>query len=486
MTEQAEQTLAAFVLNNDLAAHQFFKTIQKIDEADKNVQIVGAAIADRSMEGKVKVQQVADAGKKHRLGAGAIGVVVGGVLLGPAGAVVGGATGGILAGLHHRLRGMGIDDKFMKSIALELERGKSALFVLYEGVWAGSMAAVNAAIKANDALLIYSTLPPEKSEALVALIEAAAEELGGEEVAADYEVETIAAAPAAPAVEAAPPAVAVAAAVEAAAPVEADDLTKLKGIGPRTAAVLIAAGIDSYAELAGTSEPDLRAIFAEAHVAVPRNVNTWAMQAAFAARGDWVGLDAFNAKSQPARPEPAAEAPAEPDDLTQLSGIGPKAAKALAAAGITTYEALAQANEPQLRQALHQGGMQPPASVASWPMQAQLAAQGDWQGLMKFNQKQSRGKAAAAKPKPAAAEAAPVEPDDLTQISGIGPRMSSILVEGGVTTYAQLEHMTTDELRQIIAVGGALPPSSLGTWPTQAAYAAKGDWQGMAEYNKRH
>ncbi len=285
--------------------------------------------------------------------------------------------------------------------------------------------------------------------------------------------------------EAAPPAVAVAAAVEAAAPAEADDLTKIKGIGPRTAAVLTAAGTDSYATLAGTSEPDLRAIFGEAHVAVPRNVGTWAMQAAFAAKGDWVGLDAFNAKSQPAKPEPAVEA-AAPDDLTQLSGIGPKAARALAAAGITTYEALAKANEPQLRDALHRGGMQPPANVSSWPMQAELAAQGDWQGLMKLNQKQSRAKAAAAKPKPAAAEAPPAEPDDLTQINGIGPRMSSILVEGGVTTYAQLEHMTTDELRQLIAVGGALPPSSLATWPTQAAYAAKGDWQGMAEYNKRH
>ena len=84
---------------------------------------------------------------------------------------------------------------------------------------------------------------------------------------------------------------------------------------------------------------------------------------------------------------------------------------------------------------------------------------------------------------PTTATAAP--PDDLTQINGIGPRISSILNDGGITTYADLQRANTGELRQIIAVGGALPPSSLESWPTQAAYAAKGDWSGLATYNRR-
>ena len=54
-----------------------------------------------------------------------------------------------------------------------------------------------------------------------------------------------------------------------------------------------------------------------------------------------------------------------------------------------------------------------------------------------------------------------------------------------MTTYAELEHTDTSELRKIIAAGGALPPSSLDTWPTQASYAARGDWQGLASYNKK-
>ena len=80
----------------------------------------------------------------------------------------------------------------------------------------------------------------------------------------------------------------------------------------------------------------------------------------------------------------------------------------------------------------------------------------------------------------------PRPPDDLTQLNGIGPRISSILSDGGVTTYAELEHTDPSDLRKIIAQSGALPPSSLDTWPTQASYAVRGDWQGLASYNNSH
>ncbi len=124
----------------------------------------------------------------------------------------------------------------------------------------------------------------------------------------------------------------------------------------------------------------------------------------------------------------------------------------------------------------------PPANVASWPMQASYATKGDWQGLNKYNKRGSEpSHRGTSKSKGATAAA----PDDLTQLNGIGPRISMILSEGGVTTYAGLEHTEPSELRKIIAEGGALPPSSLDTWPTQASYAARGDWQGLATYNSR-
>ena len=67
-----------------------------------------------------------------------------------------------------------------------------------------------------------------------------------------------------------------------------------------------------------------------------------------------------------------------------------------------------------------------PGNIGTWPMQASYAVKGDWRGLGKYNQKAAKGKAPAAKAAPAKA-APPEKPDDLTQLSGIGPRMASLL-----------------------------------------------------------
>src|SRR4029079_9877338 len=108
------------------------------------------------------------------------------------------------------------------------------------------------------------------------------------------------------------------------------------------------------------------------------------------------------------------------------------------------------------RHALHEADMMPPGNVATWPMQATYAVKGDWQGLMKHNEKAMAGQAkpVAAAAAAAAASAAAAPPDDLTQINGIGPRISSILNDGGITTFAELQHANTGELRQIIAADG--------------------------------
>ena len=385
MSDEYGQTLAAFVLDTGKQSRRLLKRLQEIDDVDPNVKIVDAAIADRTRF-RVKVHQTADLGgaKGAARGAG-VGVIVGAIVLGPAGAVVGGAAGGVLNGLRNRMHDIGIDDKFMRQVTKELDKGKSALFILYEGNWAGSIGMIEQAITTDKALLISSTLPPEKAAALKALVDPAVEQLGGAEVVSDYEVEV-----------------------------------------PEEAPAAAAAAVATAAAAA-----------------------------------------------------PAATA----DDLTQLAGVGPKASEALATAGITTYAALAEANEPQLRHALHAADMVPPANVASWPMQASYAAKGDWQGLMKYNKRGSEpSHRGGSKPKAAKAAAA----DDLTQLNGIGPRISSILSDGGVTTYAELEHADPSELRKIIAQGGALPPSSLDTWPKQASYAVRGDWQGLASYNSSH
>ena len=408
---QTHTTLAAFTVDNGDAARRLLKAVQRVDEANDNVQIVDAAVVDRGRFGRISVHQTTDRGAlKTGVRVGTLGVVVGAIVAGPAGAVAMGAAGGVLGSLRGGIHDTGIDDKFMRSVSKEIEKKKSALFVLYEGSWEHSIGLVEQAVTDEHALLFNSTLPADKAAALQALVAPAVEALGGEEVVADYELEVAEEPEAAPEETSAP--------AEEAAPVEE---------------------------------------------AVP--VEEAAPVAAVAAAG------------------------AKADDLTQLVGIGPKASTALAAAGVTTYAALAQLNEPQLRRALHDSNMTPPANVGTWPMQADLLAKGDWQGLMKYNNQVAATRPAPEKAAPAAAAAAPAEPaepvDDLTQLHGIGPRIESILNDGGVTSYNQLQHANTGELRQIIATGGALPPASLESWPTQATYAVRGDWSGLAAYNRR-
>jgi uncharacterized membrane protein/predicted flap endonuclease-1-like 5' DNA nuclease len=322
MSDNTDYTLAVFLLDGGDAARRLLDAVMKIDEGDENVKIVDAAVADHHTKGKVTVKQTHDvSGRKGGVRGGSIGVIAGAVLGGPPGAVVGGALGASLAGLYARLRDIGIEDSFMRKVAGDIDQGKSAVFVQYEGDWAASIGAISDAVRADHAELIHSTLPADKAEALQALVAPAVDDLGGEETVTDYEVEVPADTEATPAEES--PADEDAASVEEPAPAEVQ---------------------------APVAEPTLAAETPE--------------------------------------PPPAPDlAAAKPDDLTQLSGIGPKAAEALNAAGITTYSALAATAEPAVREALYAAHILPRSNVATWAMQANYAARGDWQGLAKYNQR---------------------------------------------------------------------------------------------------
>ena len=91
---------------------------------------------------------------------------------------------------------------------------------------------------------------------------------------------------------------------------------------------------------------------------------------------------------------------------------------------------------------------------------------------------------ATAEPEPAGrdeiAEKEPVEPDDLRKIEGIGPKISDILHENGIDTFAQLAETDVDDLRAILsAAGPRFRLANPTTWPQQAQLAAAGDWEGL-------
>jgi len=71
---------------------------------------------------------------------------------------------------------------------------------------------------------------------------------------------------------------------------------------------------------------------------------------------------------------------ASADDLTKIEGIGPKVAKVLDQAGITTFDALAQADPSDVKKVLNDAGLQM-MNPEGWIEQADLAAKGDWNEL---------------------------------------------------------------------------------------------------------
>jgi large subunit ribosomal protein L27 len=79
-----------------------------------------------------------------------------------------------------------------------------------------------------------------------------------------------------------------------AAPAKADDLRKVEGIGPKIAELFNAAGINTFAELAATSEDRLKEILTEAGSAfASHDPGTWPKQAELAAAGKWDELKAW-------------------------------------------------------------------------------------------------------------------------------------------------------------------------------------------------
>ncbi len=91
-------------------------------------------------------------------------------------------------------------------------------------------------------------------------------------------------------------------AVPLAPPAAPEDLELIEGIGPAIARLLREAGINTFADLAAAQPDALKAILEAAgpryRMAQPQ---TWPEQAALAARGDWAGLKALQARLQAGR-----------------------------------------------------------------------------------------------------------------------------------------------------------------------------------------
>lgn len=80
---------------------------------------------------------------------------------------------------------------------------------------------------------------------------------------------------------------------------EADDLTKVEGIGPKAAEALVNAGFDSYAKLAKTTPEEIKEILTEASSRMAHlDPGSWPKQAGMAAEGKWDELNDWQEKAK--------------------------------------------------------------------------------------------------------------------------------------------------------------------------------------------
>ena len=83
----------------------------------------------------------------------------------------------------------------------------------------------------------------------------------------------------------------------------------------------------------------------------------------------------------------------EADDFTKIEGIGPAIAKVLNGASITTYAGLAASEAAKLKEVLAGAeGNFAMHDPTTWPQQAKMASEGDWDGLKKWQDELDGGK----------------------------------------------------------------------------------------------
>ena len=97
------------------------------------------------------------------------------------------------------------------------------------------------------------------------------------------------------------------------------------------------------------------------------------------------------AAERPLSMESTAPPATVPDDLKLIEGIGPKIAALLAEHGVTTFAALADSSPVELDRILDEAGLQM-HDAQSWPDQAQLAANGEWDQLHELQSRLKGGR----------------------------------------------------------------------------------------------
>ena len=152
--------LIAVVFDSEAKAEEVRNKILAMSK-DYLIDIGDAAIAVKTEDGKVKLNQLMNMTAAGAAGGSFWGLLIGVLFLNPLVGVVAGAAGGALAGA---LTDVGVNDKFMKGLAAEdIQPGQAILFVLVKKVTGDK---VLAGLEGVGGRILQTSLDHEKEERL--------------------------------------------------------------------------------------------------------------------------------------------------------------------------------------------------------------------------------------------------------------------------------------------------------------------------------
>ncbi len=303
-----------------------------------------------------------------------------------------------------------------------------------------------------------------------------------------------------------------------------DNLQIVEGIGPKAEAALKKGGIANWTVLASKSPEELKdLLMKESSGFRILKTDTWPRQAELASEGKWEelieyqkfldgGRDDTGDFDTPSKVSMMIEKlrksgiPVSRDEGTGLNytgifentnlqiieGIGPKIEGLLKEAGINTWADLAGKSAEELKGILDAAGSRYRMhNPTSWPKQAKLAANDKWNELVVFQQFLDSGRENTGDqdtPSKVAKLAMKIlgfsnNPEDLTIVEGIGPKISDLLKAGGIQNWSDLAAAEVSRLEEILSdAGSRFKLANPSTWPKQAQLAAEGKWGELKEY----
>ncbi len=172
-----------------------------------------------------------------------------------------------------------------------------------------------------------------------------------------------------------------------------DDLTLIEGIGPFIEQKLNDIGIYSYEQISQFEDSDIEEVTEKIQFFEGRiQKDDWVNQAKSLHQIKLQNPMAFTNVEEEG-PEIIVDVPEPQEDLKIIEGVGPKIEELLKENNIKTVQDIASASTTHLKEILESGGdkfrLHDPAT---WPAQARLAVNGDWELLKEYQDKLKGGR----------------------------------------------------------------------------------------------